>query len=86
VLRGTAAPGSKVQIRIDYTKTALGIFKMKGTDTEVEVTADDRGRWATDPIDMSTGIGGGGATFNVTAVTVGSNGKKSPVAKLTLQS
>lgn len=83
--KGTAAPGSKVQIKIDYIKSALGFLNLRGTVAELEVTADEKGNWKTDPIDMNTGLGGGSVTFNVTAVTVGSNGKKSDEAKLTLK-
>lgn len=83
--KGTAAPGSKVQLKIDYSKNALGLLRLNGTVAEIEVTADDRGRWTTDPIDMNTGLGGGSATFTVTAVTVGSNGVKSEPVKLTLK-
>jgi len=83
-LRGTAAPGSRVQLKVDYTTTTLGVFKTTGTVYETEVIADDQGRWSSDPIDLSTGLGGGPTTYNVTAVTVGANGKKSETTKLTL--
>ena len=84
VLRGTAAPGSKVRIKVDYTKTALGILRMNGTVAEIDVTADDQGYWKTDPIDLNTGLGSGATTFNITATTIGASGKKSSVSKLTL--
>lgn len=84
VLRGTAAPGSRVRIKVDYSKVSLGFFKTTGTISETEVVADDNGRWKTDSIDLATGLGGGSTTYNVTAVTVGANGKTSEVAKLTL--
>jgi len=85
VLRGTAAPGSRVHIKVDYSKTALGIFKMNGSLGEMDVTADDRGRWQTEPIDLSTGLGGGSATFNISAYTLGLNGKQSSITKLTVR-
>jgi hypothetical protein len=83
-VRGTAAPGSKVQVKIDYSRTTLGLFRMTGTVAEMEVTADDQGRWITDPVNVGTGLGGGNTTFTITAVTLGANGKKSDAAKLTL--
>jgi hypothetical protein len=85
-IRGTAAPGSKVQVKVDYSRTTLGLFKMTGTVAETEVTADDQGRWITDPIDVRTGLGGGSTTYTITAVTIGPNGRKSDTTKLTLKS
>jgi len=83
VIRGNAAPGSRVAVRVDYSRTELALIKVRGTAADVEVVADDRGRWQTDPIDVSLGMGRG-TTFNVTATTIGMNGKKSAVVKLTL--
>jgi hypothetical protein len=85
VFRGRAAPGSHVQIKIDYSKNALGVIRLTGTVAETEVIADDQGRWVTDPINMSTGLGSGPTTFTVTAITIGANGKKSSETKLTLR-
>lgn len=83
--RGTAAPGSRVQIRIDYAKTALGVLNLTGTVAEFTVDADSRGNWVSEPVDMSTGLGGGSATYTVTAVTVGANGKTSKETVLKLR-
>jgi hypothetical protein len=85
VLRGRAAPGSVVRIRIEYRKTALGVFDLKGTVADLEVTADSKGNWITDSIDMDTGLGGGSATFTITAVTVGANDKTSEATVLKLR-
>jgi hypothetical protein len=85
VFRGRAAPGSHVQLKIDYSTNALGLIRMTGTVAETEVVADDQGRWVSEPINMSTGLGGGPTTYTVTATTVGANGKKSSVTKLTLR-
>lgn len=85
VLRGTAAPGSRIHVKIDYVTSALGVLRMTGTVGEFEVVADDRGNWHTDPIDMDTGLGGGPTNFNIAATTVGANGKTSSVTKLSLR-
>jgi hypothetical protein len=85
VFRGRAAPGSHVQLRIDYSKNALGLIKMTGTVAEIEVIADEQGRWITEPINMSTGLGSGATTYTVTAITMGANGKKSSETKMTLR-
>ncbi len=82
--RGKAAPGSRVQIKIEYSKNPLGVVRLRGTVAELTVTADDRGNWTTDPIDMRTGFGGGNATFTVTAATRGANGKTSETRVLTV--
>lgn len=84
-LKGRAAPGSVVRIKIDYRKTALGILDLTGSLGEFEVTADNKGVWVTEPIDTNTGLGGGSATFTVTAVTVGANGKTSEPTTLKLR-
>jgi hypothetical protein len=85
VLKGKAAPGSVVRIKIEYRKTALGVIDLRGTVADLEVTADSKGYWETESIDMSTGIGSGPTTFTVTAVTVGANDKMSDPATLKLR-
>ncbi len=85
VLRGTAAPGSRVHLKIDYAKVYLGAFRTNGTLAEMDVTADDRGNWQTDPISTDTGLGGGSITYTVMATTVGANGRSSTATKLTLK-
>jgi len=85
VLRGKAAPGSVVRIKIEYKKTALGVIDLKGTVADLEVTADSKGNWTTESIDMDTGLGAGPTTFTVTAVTVGADDKTSEPAVLKLK-
>ncbi len=83
VLHGTAAPGSTIMVKVDYSRTELGLIRVTGTAADMEVIADDQGRWQTEPIDLKVGLGKG-TTFNVTAATVGLNGKRSAIVKLTL--
>jgi hypothetical protein len=84
-IRGTAAPGARVQIRIDYTQSVLGAFKMNGTVAEMVVDADNNGRFVTKPVNLDTGLGRSGVTYTITAVTLGPNDQKSEASKLTFK-
>jgi hypothetical protein len=45
VVRGTAPPGHRVVVRVDYQGSVL-LFSVRGTYGQVSTTADDRGQWA----------------------------------------
>jgi hypothetical protein len=84
-IEGRAAPGARVQIRVDYVQTLLGAFRTTGTVADVVVDADENGRFRTRTIDLDTGLGRSGVTYTVTAVTLGANDQKSQAAKLTIK-
>lgn len=52
VVRGKAMPNTKVRIKIDYRNRVFGVVDLQGTASEVTVTADRAGNWATQPINL----------------------------------
>jgi len=83
--RGTAEPGSRVKVRIDYAQTVLGAFKMTGTVAEQTVDVDDQGRWETRAINLDTGLGRGNVTYTVTAAAIAADDTLGEAAKLTIK-
>jgi hypothetical protein len=51
---GSSAPGSTVNITVNYATKALGVFALNGTAVQTQTVADSNGQWQTDDIQLST--------------------------------
>jgi hypothetical protein len=51
---GVSAPGSIVDVTVNYSAKALGIIAITGTAASTQVIADTAGQWKTDKIALST--------------------------------
>ncbi len=85
VFKGKADPGAKVQIRIEFSQRVFGAIPMKGVIGDIEITANDKGVWESQEIDLDTGLGRSNITYTVTAVTVGEGDKRSEAVKISLK-
>jgi len=83
--KGKADPNAKVQVKISFSQKVFGAIPMTGVISEIEVTADARGNWTTEEIDLDTGLGRSNINYTVTAVTVGADNKTSDPTKITLK-
>lgn len=86
VIRGTAAPYSRVQIHIDYSTNLFGVLRSNGAVTDVTTDVDANGRFETDPIKLSSLVRGSGTTYTITAYTLGTNDRRSAPATVTIKS
>ncbi len=77
VIKGTALPRSKVQLRVDYRTNVFGGLGLGGSIAELEIDVDDHGNFVSQPIDLETLVASKDTTYTITAVTVGANGQKS---------
>lgn len=82
-IRGTAAPGSRVIVRVDYRGTML-VFQVSGTYGEVATTADASGNWQVS-VRPSTRIPDAQLTITVRAIDPGGR-ESSPVTVQVVQS
>jgi hypothetical protein len=85
VVSGRAAPNARVQVKVTYTTEVIGALRLNGTVAQVEVEADDQGRWSTEELDLSTYVRGSNTRYTVTAVVVGAEGKVSEAATVTVK-
>jgi hypothetical protein len=79
VVRGTAVPGYRVIVRVDF-KGSLPVFNLTGTYGEVTTTADANGRW-TVTINRTARLPE--AELTITAIAVDPLGRRSESAILT---
>lgn len=84
-IEGTAAPNTRVRLRLDYQTTVLGALTMTGVLTEQTVDADGDGRFKSEPINLGTLVKGKGTTYTLTAVSVGATGEESEPAVVRFQ-
>ncbi|MGQ0548829.1 MAG: stalk domain-containing protein [Armatimonadota bacterium] len=76
VIRGTAAPGSRVEVQVDYQGSLL-VFSLRGTYGQATTTADASGNWSVtfnDPIRIPN------AELTITAVAIDQAGRRSEPA------
>ncbi|MBI2973715.1 MAG: hypothetical protein HYY39_08025 [Armatimonadetes bacterium] len=76
VVRGTAAPGNRVVVRIDYAASVL-LFNLSGTYGEVSTTADASGSWQ---VSINPSVRIPGAQLTILAVAIDPAGRRSPPA------
>jgi hypothetical protein len=79
VVRGVAAPGSRVVVRVDYRSEieAVAIVTLQGTYGEVSTTADASGNWQ---ISINPAVRIPGAQLTITAVAIDPAGRRSAPA------
>ena len=78
VIRGTATPGSRVVVRVDYQGTLL-LFNVRGTYGEVSTTADAAGNWQ---VSLNPSIRIPNARLTITARAVDPVGRESAPAQV----
>jgi len=76
VVRGVAAPGSRVVVRIDYRATVV-LFSLQGTYGEVSTTADASGNWQ---VSINPSVRISGAQLTISAVAIDPAGRRSTPA------
>jgi hypothetical protein len=76
VVRGVAAPGSRVVVRVDYRSEveAVAIVTLQGTYGEVSTTADASGNWQ---VTINPAVRIPGAQLTITAVAIDPAGRRS---------
>lgn len=77
VVTGTAVPGSKVKISIEYVTLLLGALPLSGILPEQTVTVDSKGQFTSEPIDLGTLGKSKDTGYTLTAVTIGAAGQES---------
>jgi hypothetical protein len=82
IIRGTAVPGSRVIVRVDYRGTML-VFQVSGTYGEVATTADASGNWQVS-VRPSTRVPDAQLTITVRAIDPGGR-ESSPVTVRVVQ-
>jgi hypothetical protein len=82
-IRGKARPNQQVRVRVDYRANALGVLALNGTIGEQTVTADAQGNWETTAFNLDTLATRRSATFTITAVAIGNNGRESEATTVT---
>jgi hypothetical protein len=85
VIRGTAAPGARVHVRVEYATTMLGLLRTTGALADLFVDANDRGEWATEAINLDTLIRGQNTEYTITARVVGEGDQRSEAVTRTLR-
>jgi len=86
VVQGRAEPGSRVDVRVEYSLGLAGVASMTGTVSHVTVVADDRGRYRTDPISLDNFMRGRTTRYTVTVSELGPHGQKSDPISITVGS
>lgn len=76
VVRGTATPGSRIVVRIDYEATVV-LISIRGTYGEVSTAADASGNWQ---VSINPSIRIPNAQLTITAVAIDAAGRRSPPA------
>lgn len=76
VVRGVAAPGSRVVVRIDYRATVV-LFALQGTYGEVNTTAEASGNWQ---VSVNPSVRIPGAQLTISAVAIDPVGRRSTPA------
>ena len=82
IVTGTAAPNSRVRLKVDYVTTVLGALKLTGSVGEQVVDVDDQGKFGSEPINLGTLVKGKNTKYTITAVTVGASGQESEASKV----
>ncbi|MGI8924801.1 MAG: copper amine oxidase N-terminal domain-containing protein [Fimbriimonadales bacterium] len=77
VVRGTAAPNTRVRVKVEYTASLLGLIGTSGTIGEQALTSDAQGNFRSAPFDLDT-LGGQDAKFTITVIAISDAGKESP--------
>jgi hypothetical protein len=85
VLRGTAAPNTRVQVQIEYTTMVLGAVRMGGSIAEVVVDVNEKGQWETRPISLDTLLRGSDTQYTVRVIGIGAEGVRSEPTVLRLR-
>lgn len=85
-IRGTAPAGTRVLVRVGYSRSVLGAFAINGIVSEQTVDVDARGNWQTEAIRIGGLALGDGTTYTITAVTLGAGDRRSEESTLRLRS
>lgn len=80
VLSGRTLPNATVRIAVRYQGKRGGLLNASGAIADLTVTADARGRWATDPILLKLPREVSGALFTAEVTAVGTGGSASAPA------
>lgn len=78
VVRGTAPPGSRVEVQVDYQGSVL-VFNLRGTYGQATTTADASGNWS---VTFSEAIRIPNAELTITAVAIDQAGRRSEPATM----
>ncbi len=78
VVRGTAAPGSRVEVQVDYQGSVL-VFSLRGTYGQTTTTADASGNWS---VTFNETIRIPNAELTITAVAIDQAGRRSEPATM----
>ncbi len=81
-VKGTAAPESRVRIRLEYATTVLGM-RMTGAITEQVLDVNTKGEFASQPISLGTLVKGKNTEYTLTAATVEASGEESETVTVT---
>jgi hypothetical protein len=75
-IKGTADPGSTIQVKITYTSVLLGALETSGTLSEQTLTTGENGVFTSAPVALSALLGGK-TEYKITAAMIGVNGEVS---------
>ncbi|MBA3725219.1 MAG: copper amine oxidase N-terminal domain-containing protein [Armatimonadetes bacterium] len=78
VVRGTAAPNTKIRVKVEYTTSLLGAIAMSGTIGDQALTTDAQGNFRSAPFELDTPLGGQDTKFTITVIAISDAGKESP--------
>jgi hypothetical protein len=84
IVEGTAAPGAKVVVEVNFSGKAFGALPLKGTFGSQEATADRNGRWKTEPFTVRLPLGVRRPELTIEAVAVDAAGTESEPTTVTV--
>lgn len=84
VVRGTAAPDSRVSLRVEYSTSVLGAVRVGGTLSSQTVEVNANGQWQSANINLDTLISGRDTTYTITATTLNQAGEESSPTVITV--
>ncbi|HWP31523.1 MAG TPA: stalk domain-containing protein [Fimbriimonadales bacterium] len=77
VVRGTTAPNGRVLVHIEYETTVLGAVTLTGTLYEKVLTANARGEFATEAIDVTPLVRGSDTRYTIRAYSLNATNERS---------
>jgi|GEM_PF-2046850 hypothetical protein len=84
-ITGVSAPGSVVNITVNYAARALGMIGITGTAASTQAVADTDGKWTTDKLAVATPAllsSSRNTGLTITAVAVDASGQRSAAASV----
>lgn len=77
VIRGKATPHTQVRVKVDYSSKFLGLLPVQGTAADAIVTADSKGNWKTEPIDVKNLLSNRNVDYTISATAISATEEKS---------